>query len=87
MTIITIPDRYTCRGLTFLPHGQQYTGPVPPGEYDMLGECDVCYSDLGQSKRGRAEMLVRAGTGERWYVGLEVGAYLRREHVREGGAA
>ncbi len=80
--IVTIPDRYTCRGITFLPHGQQFSGSVPAGEYDVMGETDVCYSDLGVSKRTTAVKLVNIENGEKWYVSLAVGAYLLEEHKR-----
>ncbi len=81
-TIVTIPDRYTARGLTWLGHGQQYSGSVPPGEYDVIGECDVCYSDLGIQKRGRAVQLVNIANAEKWYVSLNVADYLVSQHKR-----
>jgi len=85
-TIISIPDRYTARGLTFLQNGQQFTLGLPAGEYDDLGECDLVYSDLGKTTRGPAVMLVNIATGEKWYVGVQVAEFLRKEHARELGA-
>lgn len=79
-TFVVIPDRYTCRGLTFLPHGQQMTGSVPAGTYDVGGECDLCYTDLGVSKRGRAVPITNIDTLEKWYVGPAVALFLLKEH-------
>lgn len=80
--IVSIPDRYTARGVTFLAHGQQCTLGLPAGEYDVLGECDLVYSDLGKSQRGRAVQLVNIATGEKWYVGVGVGEWLERMYKR-----
>lgn len=82
-TFITIPDRYTARGITFLPHGQQYSSSLPIGDYDYLGECDVCYTDLGKPCRSQAGMFVHVETGEKWYVGLGVAEWLLENHRRE----
>ena len=84
-TIVCIPDRYTCRGITFLPHGQQFKGSVPAGEYDILDPQDVCYSDLGRASRTSAYPLVNIATGEKWYVSLNVGKFLMEEHLRPLG--
>lgn len=79
--IVAIPDSYTCRGITFLP--QQYSGPVPAGEYDVLDAQDVTYSDLGTIRRGRGVPLVNMETGATWYVSVQVGEFLTREHARD----
>jgi hypothetical protein len=82
VTIIVIPDRYTARGLTFLPHGQQCTMSLPPGEYDVLGTVDLCYTDFGQSKCTDACMLVNIANGQKWYVGVQIGDWLVEHYKR-----
>ncbi len=81
-TIVLIPDRYTCRGITFLPNGQQMSLGLPKGEYDVVCECNLTYSDLGKTKMGRACMLVNIDNGEKWYVGVEIGKWLTECHLR-----
>lgn len=82
-SIVVIPSLYTCRGITFLPGtNQQYTGPVPPGEYDVIGEAEVTYSDLGRAKTTTACLIVNIANGEKWWVGLQVGDWLLSEHKR-----
>lgn len=78
--IVTIPDCYTCRGLTFLP--QQCCGPVPAGEYDVLDEMLLDYTDLGRLKSGPAVPLVNIATGDKWYVGVQIAQFLLAEHKR-----
>lgn len=75
-TIVTVPDDYTVRGITFLP--QQFTGSIPAGDYDVLGETDVTYSDLGKPKTSRGVLLVNVATGAKWYVGVAVADWLLR---------
>ncbi len=53
---------YTVRGLSFAITGQQYSGRLPGGEYAIGEEMDLCYSDLGQARRGRAVELVTDGS-------------------------
>lgn len=63
----TVKQDRAVRGLTYLPHGQQYSGYLPKGEYSVLGECTVSYSDLGETKHAPAVKL-RSAKGEQWYV-------------------
>lgn len=85
-TLVSIPDCYTCRGMTFLP--QQFVGPVPRGEYELAGPIDVDYSDLGKPTRTTAELLVNTATAERWYVSPYVAKFLLEEHsIREESGA
>jgi hypothetical protein len=85
-TIVSIPDRYTCRGVTWLANGQQCTLGVPKGEYDMLGECNLTYTDLGRLKEGKGYKMQNIANGEIWYVGIEVAGFLMRDHLRPMGS-
>lgn len=64
--VVEIKER-DVRGVTFLEHGQQYTGWVPKGSYSVLGECHLTVSDLGKSQEMKAVKLV--GPKGTWYVG------------------
>ncbi len=68
---------YTVRGLSFAITGQQYSGRLPGGEYAIGEEMDLCYTDLGQARRGRAVELVNTKTGDKWYVGTAIAAELK----------
>lgn len=82
--IIEVPAR-SFRGLTYLPNGQQFSSWLPKGEYDVIGETDLTYSDLGTVKRASAVQLVNIATAEKWYVGVEAAEQLEREHKRPPG--
>lgn len=57
------------RGITFCPNGQQYSGYLPAGEYLILGECELAYSDLGRVKRSPAVKLQTTGAYvHHWYI-------------------
>lgn len=67
----TVKKDLTVRGLTFLNHGQQYSGWLPKGHYTVIGECTVNYSQFGESRQSPA-MKLQAANGEHWYVALAV---------------
>lgn len=73
---VSIQD-HSCRGLTFLTHGQQYSWSVPPGDYTLTGESDVCWTDFGTPKRTRAVQLVSAEHGT-WYISPIAAGLLKR---------
>lgn len=81
-TFIIVPENAVPRALTWLGHGQQYTGRLPKGEYDVGSEMDVVYSDLGRPQRGRAVQLVNIENGEKWYVGPAIAERLIRDFKR-----
>lgn len=79
--LITIPDAYTCRGITFLGTGQQFSGGVPAGEYDVGEECDLQFSDLGRLRTNRAVPIVNIATADKWYVGVQIASWLLDVHA------
>lgn len=75
MAYCTVQQRKV-RGLTYLPHGQQFSGWVPKGRYDVQGEVDITYSSLGETMRYRAIKICHQKEGT-WYVAL--GAIIIRD--------
>lgn len=71
MSTFTVAKNREIRGLTYLTHGQQYTGYLPRGEYSIVGDCLVNYSDLGIVKQSPAVKLI-SPKGESWYVAPSV---------------
>lgn len=59
------------RGLTYMPNGQQISGWLRKGQFVVIGECSLAYTDLGQDRHSPAVELL-ATNGERWYVALAV---------------
>lgn len=76
--IVSIPA-YECRGITWLESGKQVVCSLPAGDYDVMGEQEVEYSDLGRLHRNVGVLLVNVATAERWFVGVQVAAHLVAE--------
>jgi hypothetical protein len=64
----TVKKASTVRGLTYLPHGQQYSTWLPKGQYAVIGECTIAYSDLGIVKHSPAIKLLSPNGRDHWYV-------------------
>ena len=59
------------RGITYLPHGQQFSGWIPQGKYDVGETFSVWISTLGINELHEVIELIAVGAGNhgKWLVG------------------
>jgi hypothetical protein len=68
---VRIKKANSVRGITYLGYGQQYSGWLPKGDYEHMGEVTLNYTDLGQSRSSQAIALRKLIGGEPWYIGTD----------------